>query len=62
VNIDHGQRVKRAEGGHSRRKITLTEGNLLMALPLLFILTALLLWTLIPDPDLEKQPANKRQP
>jgi hypothetical protein len=32
-----------------------------MALPLLIILVALLLWTLIPDPDLEKQPVNKRQ-
>jgi hypothetical protein len=37
------------------------EGTWIMALPLLFILTALLLWTLIPDPDLEKQPVNKRQ-
>ncbi len=32
-----------------------------MAIPLLIILTALLLWTLIPDPDLETQPVNKRQ-
>jgi len=40
---------------------SLLEGNILMALPLLIILTALLLWTLIPDPDLEKPPVNKQQ-
>ena len=32
-----------------------------MAIPLLIILGALLLWTLIPAPDLEKQPVDKRQ-
>lgn len=34
-----------------------------MMLPLLIILTALLLWTLIPDPDpdLETQRVNKRR-
>lgn len=32
-----------------------------MALPLLIILSALLLWTMIPDPDLDTQPAKKRQ-
>jgi hypothetical protein len=47
--------------GIAVEKSPLLKGNLLMALPLLIILTALLLWTLIPDPAPEKQPANKRQ-
>lgn len=32
-----------------------------MALPLLIVLVALLLWTLIPDPDFEAQPASRRR-
>lgn len=32
-----------------------------MAIPLMIILIALVLWTLIPDPDLETQPVNKQQ-
>lgn len=32
-----------------------------MALPLLFILVALLLWTMIPHPDLDGRPVNKRR-
>lgn len=32
-----------------------------MALPLLIILGALLLWTMIPDPDFDVQTAKKRQ-
>jgi len=31
-----------------------------MALPLLIILVALLLWTLLPDPDVEKQPVKQQ--
>lgn len=32
-----------------------------MALPLLVILVAALLWTLVPDPDLETQAIKKRR-
>lgn len=32
-----------------------------MAIPLLIILSALLLWTMLPDPDLEAEAAKERQ-
>jgi hypothetical protein len=47
--------------GTGRKQENIVERKTLMAIPLLIILGALLLWTLIPTPDLEKQPVDKRQ-